>query len=317
MDPPNSQNPHLTTVAPHTKSIAENGHYISHRLSPLLSATQGAAPTKTDEFNASRSQSVADIQFIKDGTSVAVVLRDGHSVGVFKLHPSMSRHTTQVYDLYRGRTAAVVEDLDWARDGRWLAVGTWNRTIHIFPVNPYGGKSDIRSHMDGRVRNVDIIRQPRWLGYVDLRTRVLSAERPDAPLAFMLISAYSSGGGESAFFEGFSSPQDIRVSSSFDELVASAISSSVDNSNLPAILPMYPNGVPGSKSFRNSAYSHPNDGWDWGRRRRGYCPSGAVPLEFDEEDEDFIDRDAVGSSDGQSWSTWRWFYFTRYVSRWR
>ncbi|KAF8958197.1 hypothetical protein BDZ97DRAFT_68151 [Flammula alnicola] len=189
---------------------------------------------------------------------------DAHSRG------GMSRHTTQVYDLYRGRTAAVVEDLDWARDGRWLAVGTWNRTIHIFPVNPYGGKSDIRSHMDGRVRNVDIIRQPRWLGYVDLRTRVLSAERPDAPLAFMLISAYSSGGGESAFFKGFSSPQDIRVSSSFDELVASAISSSVDNSNLPAILPMYPNGVPGSKSFRNSAYSHPNDGWDWGRRRRGY-----------------------------------------------
>ena len=28
---------------------------------------------------------------------------------------------------------------------------------HGFPVNPYGGKADIASHLEGRVRNVDVI----------------------------------------------------------------------------------------------------------------------------------------------------------------
>ena len=42
----------------------------------------------------------------------------------------------------------------WAR---WLAVGTRNRTVHVFGVNPYGGKPDVRSHVEGRVRNVDVI----------------------------------------------------------------------------------------------------------------------------------------------------------------
>lgn len=130
------------------------------------------------------------------------------------------------------------------------------------------------------------------------------------------ISAYTSGGGESAFVEGFSSPRDIRrVSSSFDEPIASAISGSFDSSNLPTILPMYPNGVPGSKpkSFRSSipirTMTGIGDGMSEGLGRirremhKARSPqlvpradsslAGAVPLEFDEEDEDFISRDAL------------------------
>jgi hypothetical protein len=64
-----------------------------------------------------------------------------------------------MYALRRGRTSAVVEGADWSEDGRWLAIGTRKRTIHAFPVNPYGGKADIRvaSHFEGRVRNVNAI----------------------------------------------------------------------------------------------------------------------------------------------------------------
>jgi WD40 repeat protein len=66
-------------------------------------------------------------------------------------------NSMQVYTLRRGRTSAVVEDVSWSKDGRWLAIGTRNRTVHVFPVNPYGGKTDIDSHLEGRVRNVDVI----------------------------------------------------------------------------------------------------------------------------------------------------------------
>ena len=171
---PSGSSPHLTTVAPSTRPTGASGHYVTVvDLAPLLRGAPGAVPVRVDEFNASRSQPVADVSFARDGTSVAAVLRDGHSVRVFKLQPvpgvlraargggvdalEGGRRAAHVYDLFRGRTSAVVEGLDWADDGRWLAVGTRNRTVHVFGVNPYGGKPDVRSHVEGRVRNVDVI----------------------------------------------------------------------------------------------------------------------------------------------------------------
>ena len=55
------------------------------------------------------------------------------------------------------------------------------------------------------------------------------------------VSPYTSSGDNAAFIEGFSSPRDVRwVSSLFDQPIASAISAisgSLDSSNLPVILP--------------------------------------------------------------------------------
>lgn len=69
------------------------------------------------------------------------------------------------------------------------------------------------------------------------------------------VSAYAAGTGES-FVEGFSAPQHVRrASSSFDELLASALSAGLDYSHpSQAVIPMLLNGTPGSrpKSFRNS-----------------------------------------------------------------
>jgi len=154
----------------------------------LSSEMRDTVPTKIDEFNASRSQTLADLKFSPDGTSLAVFTRDGHSVKVFKLHPTPSvlisarstaldeaglgsgagpgsfglgdvdhKCATQIYDLYRGHTTAVVEGFDWAKDGRWAAVGTRNRTVHVFAVNPYGGPADVRSHLEAKVRNVELV----------------------------------------------------------------------------------------------------------------------------------------------------------------
>jgi hypothetical protein len=109
------------------------------------------------------------------------------------------------------------------------------------------------------------------------------------------------------FAEGFHSALDTQrdPSSSFDEPMSSAISGSFDNSNIPHILPMYPNGLPGTnvKSLRNSipirAISGLGDGVSGGFGRirkemhRVRSPTVArldisstqasVPLEFDED----------------------------------
>ena len=191
---------HITTVAPSTTSTttASGGYYITVLdLSPLLvsagkedasSVTNVVLPIRIDEFMSSRSQPVAALHFSADGTSLAVIQRDGYVVKTFKirpiasvvlssgifsgskmdnseaemrkrwggLHPQTSS-SVKMYTLRRGRTSAVVEGADWSKDGRWLAIGTRRRTVHVFPVNPYGGKADIASHLEGRVRNVDVI----------------------------------------------------------------------------------------------------------------------------------------------------------------
>ena len=127
------------------------------------------------------------------------------------------------------------------------------------------------------------------------------------------ISAYSAGTGES-FVEGFSAPQHVRRAlSSFDEPLASALSAGLDHSHPSrTVIPMLPNGTPGSrpKPFRNpvpirSMAAGFGDGMSEGLGRirremhKARSPrlgprsdvSGSVPLEFDEEDEDFLDRD--------------------------
>jgi len=128
------------------------------------------------------------------------------------------------------------------------------------------------------------------------------------------VSAYSTGTGES-FVEGFSAPRDTRgFSTSFDEPLASALSASLDHFHPSrAIIPMLPNGMPGSKpkSFRSpvpirNVATGLSDGVSEsiGRIRREIHKvrspqldprpdtSESVPLEFDEEDEDFLDCDS-------------------------
>jgi hypothetical protein len=126
------------------------------------------------------------------------------------------------------------------------------------------------------------------------------------------VSAYPTGNSES-FVEGggFAIHRDIRrLSSSFDEPLASALSGGLDYTPSQPVLPMFPNGAPGTnpRSFKNSipirTMTGLGDGMSEGlgkfRREisRVRSPqlhsssdnslSTPVPLEFDEEDEDFL-----------------------------
>jgi len=124
------------------------------------------------------------------------------------------------------------------------------------------------------------------------------------------VSAYSAGTGES-FVAGFSAPLHVRRPSSFDEPLASALLGGLEYPPSRIVIPMLPNGIPRSrpKSFRNSVpIRHMATGLGdgvsegFGRLRREmhkvrsprlgprYDVSGSVPLEFDEEDEDFLNR---------------------------
>ncbi|KAJ7430865.1 hypothetical protein FB451DRAFT_461394, partial [Mycena latifolia] len=108
-------------------------------------------------FQAGRAP-VGGLAFARDGTRVVVVRRDGLGAGVWGIRPSPTsggdaQVPAQLYELRRGRTGAVVEGVVGARDGRFVALATRRRTVHVFAVNPYGGRADVRSHLGARVRD--------------------------------------------------------------------------------------------------------------------------------------------------------------------
>lgn len=129
------------------------------------------------------------------------------------------------------------------------------------------------------------------------------------------VSASGSSVSES-FVSGSSVPSQSAFSASFDEPLASALSGDLRHlSPSPPVIPMYPNGPP-SRAYRNAVpirnvAAGISDGMSEGlgrlRREIGKVRSprlapkrdslsAPVPLEFDEEDEDFL----LPAGDGMS-----------------
>ncbi|KAI5985542.1 hypothetical protein EDD15DRAFT_2374145 [Pisolithus albus] len=139
------------------------------------------------EFVAAKQHGIRHLAFTRDGNSVAVTLTGGQVVKMFQLRPlpktggcgshgagvdvkgtergecstdpsSLTAGDSapwHIYNLRRGHTPSVIEGIDISPDGRWAAIGSGNRTVHVFSINPYGGKPDRRSHVDARIWNVD------------------------------------------------------------------------------------------------------------------------------------------------------------------
>ncbi|KAG6884264.1 hypothetical protein C0993_012694 [Termitomyces sp. T159_Od127] len=157
-------------------------------LEPLLRgahAGDGALGDVVCEVRVDTARGVSKLAFGRDGCTLDVVGKDGTRVGVYALRPcprvpgsgsssgsgpslgsgpgSSSNSGSgldagagtawSMYTLRRGRTGAVVESVGGSADGRWLALATRKRTVHVFALNPYGGPPDVKSHWEGRVRN--------------------------------------------------------------------------------------------------------------------------------------------------------------------
>ncbi|KAI0260974.1 hypothetical protein BC834DRAFT_499363 [Gloeopeniophorella convolvens] len=179
-------------------------------LAPLM-ASSPRVPELLVEFLASKRQPIAALRFSADGGALMVIPGDGQITKVFQLRPvpralrlavdeAAQRGEVEgapmvpesapwhMYDLRRGRTSAIVESHDWAPDGRWIAIATKRRTVHVFATNPYGGKPNGDSHTKSRVYNSPGLALSTSLSpLVRLRTSQPSAGLPAAPLAFTFI----------------------------------------------------------------------------------------------------------------------------------
>ena len=170
-------------------------------LLPLLkSAGRTAEPEVVTEIVVPRSQPISKLSFSSDGTRLAVSSKDGHTIRAYDIRPTSKvvrrvltgprsgsdpgyaddlrsiihagLHTGQiasvhVYDLQRGKSNAIIENISWNDDMRWVAISSKRRTVHVFPVNPYGGRSNDASHLEGHVRNMtEFVSVPKKLVYL-------------------------------------------------------------------------------------------------------------------------------------------------------
>ncbi|KAF8829925.1 hypothetical protein HHX47_DHR2000266 [Lentinula edodes] len=223
-------------------TVLDLAHLTSDTTSQTRSSKNTSSPAVVMHFVASKTHPLSNMWFSASGTLLSTVSRDGQTAQIYEIRTdpmqriheaSEDRDITShsesrggdvsrfspplpiniptispppVYNLRRGRTPAVIDSADWASDGRWLAIGTRKRTVHVFAVNPYGGPSDIPSHTTGRVNNVTelvkvlrpsfklILRCFQPTSPTDMhplvRLRVTRNPRPDqpqVPLAFTFL----------------------------------------------------------------------------------------------------------------------------------
>ncbi|ELU13646.1 hypothetical protein CAPTEDRAFT_150615 [Capitella teleta] len=108
-------------------------------------------------FPAHASEPVTAMAFDPTGTMLLTVDRLGHNFHLFRImaHPlSCSLGAVHhLYTLHRGDTTAAIQDISFSADSRWVAITTIRATTHVFPITPYGGAVNVRTHTSPRVVN--------------------------------------------------------------------------------------------------------------------------------------------------------------------
>ncbi|KAL3858527.1 hypothetical protein ACJMK2_013112 [Sinanodonta woodiana] len=108
-------------------------------------------------FHAHAAEPVAALAFDSSGTLLASACRLGHNFHIFRLmaHPCGSSlgAVHHLYTLYRGETTARVTDVHFNHDSRWVTISTHRGTTHIFPITPYGGPVNVRTHGSPHIVN--------------------------------------------------------------------------------------------------------------------------------------------------------------------
>ncbi|KAF8235718.1 hypothetical protein L208DRAFT_1537069 [Tricholoma matsutake] len=177
--------PTVTTGVMHLLTaiqIPEGGCWVTVVDLALLWSRRKAGlrePEKLAEFLVSKDKHVAGLRLSSD--RCFVVPHDGEVGQMFQLQlgPAVGKMSADA----DGEKKNAVE---CASDGRWVAIAARKRTVDVFPVNPDGAKPDHRSHLEGRVRNINELQPMPMEVSPIVRLHVQRHPVPlQVPLAFM------------------------------------------------------------------------------------------------------------------------------------
>nr|KYP53470.1 Breast carcinoma-amplified sequence 3 [Cajanus cajan] len=106
------------------------------------------------QFRAHKSP-ISALCFDPSGTILVTASVQGHNINVFKIMPGYERVSTSdagpsyvhLYRLQRGFTNAVIQDISFSVDSKWIMISSSRGTSHLFAINLQGGPVNIFSSL--------------------------------------------------------------------------------------------------------------------------------------------------------------------------
>ncbi|KAG8068790.1 hypothetical protein GUJ93_ZPchr0005g15074 [Zizania palustris] len=107
---------------------------------------------------------ISALCFDPSGTLLVTASVHGHNINVFRIMPTLIANGSgsvrydwtvshvHLYKLYRGMTAAVIQDISFSHFSQWISIVSSRGTCHIFTLSPFGGDASLQPqiyHSDG------------------------------------------------------------------------------------------------------------------------------------------------------------------------
>ncbi|CAN4102774.1 unnamed protein product [Withania somnifera] len=131
-------------------SGAANGHFQDVDSVGMVIVRDIVSKTLIAQFRAHRSP-ISALCFDPSTTLLVTASVQGHNINVFLIAPGLSESTcatdpessyVHLYRLQRGLTNAVIQDISFSSDSRWIMISSSRGTSHLFAVSPSGGSVD-------------------------------------------------------------------------------------------------------------------------------------------------------------------------------
>ncbi|CAN6457995.1 unnamed protein product [Victoria cruziana] len=111
------------------------------------------------QFRAHRSP-ISALCFDPSGTLLVTASVQGHNINVFRIIPPRSSSAADLaashvhlYRLQRGLTNAVIQDISFSFDSKWIMISSSRGTSHLFAISPFGGNVKIHPDEDTHIHS--------------------------------------------------------------------------------------------------------------------------------------------------------------------
>ncbi|CAK9150291.1 unnamed protein product [Ilex paraguariensis] len=105
------------------------------------------------QFRAHKSP-ILSLCFDPTGTLLVTASVQGHNFNVLRIMPGVSGNSSgcdsgasyvHLYRLQRGFTNAVIQDISFSNDSKWIMISSSRGTSHLFAISPFGGSVNFHS----------------------------------------------------------------------------------------------------------------------------------------------------------------------------
>ncbi|KAL3639928.1 hypothetical protein CASFOL_014896 [Castilleja foliolosa] len=146
---PEGNNGQTGTVRVKMHSVA-NGHSPDAENVGMVIVRDIVDKTVIAQFRAHKSP-IQSLCFDPSGTLIVTASTQGHNINVFRIMPRSSSEGpsgpsyVHLYRLQRGFTNAVIQDISFSNDSRWIMISSSRGTSHLFAISPSGGSVSFQS----------------------------------------------------------------------------------------------------------------------------------------------------------------------------